>query len=115
MANLDKFFTLTVVRSHYLDADQAYVVGNFLVVAVRDAPWWERLFWQARGLLIRTKPKTVPDTVPDTNETIGIKITTDHYAKLLGMVRPHCEAGIAQIKLVPSPKCDQVVSAPTQD
>jgi len=111
-----RLFYLKVIRSHSVEPNQAYVVGDFIVAGCRAASWWESLIGRAwdlcRGI---TKEQNGSDTLPDTNATIGIKITTDHYAKLLGMVQPPQEVGLATINIVPSPKFNQIVSAPTQD
>ena len=111
-----KVFFMKVIRSNQVEPDQAYVVGDFIVAGVRAARWWELLIDRVMNLWHGiTKEQNSPDTLPDTNATIGIKITTDHYAELLGMVRPPQEAGLATIQMVPSPKFDQVVTAPLQD
>ena len=116
----NKVFYLKVIRSHELEPDQAYLVGDFIVAGVRAATWWDNLIDRIRewrtGITKNqnSKIQNSPDTSPDTNTTIGIKITTDHYSDLVGMVRP-LEKGRATLSLIPTPKFDQIVSATSQD
>lgn len=108
-----KTFYLKVTRTQNPDPDQQYVVGDFAVEGIRESNWLDRLLERIRGFPGLRKPRLPPvDQIPDTNVTIGLKITTDHYADLLGMTgTPAPVRGI--LAIVPAPRHDQIVE-PTQ-
>ena len=90
-----------------------YVVGDLTVTTIRPVTWLDRLVSRCLRLKPVTTLKHQAIQIPDTNATIGVKITSDHYAELVGMSsNPGYSAALS---LVPAPLPHEVASAPTQD
>lgn len=93
-----------------------FVPGRLSVTEVRRAGFVEQVrhtYRNWRGL------STVNDmrSFPDTGLTIGVQITTDQYATLLGMsgvTHSITERGYASMDLIQAPKPDQSMESPVE-
>ena len=94
----------------------AFVVGRLRVTNICRANWLQRIWVRAH------RRKSIDDIrhLPDTGLSIGVQITTDQYAQLMGMVdgRTHAinvdpsSQEYASMDFVQAPKPNQMVGRP---